>query len=140
MHFPVVQWLLREGGSSIAETALGTDVWKLLKWPTNSAFYDDGLTPSPLCKIMLLLGEPPEMTEEDKTDSRLALVARAEMLRAALPDWRRRRTEAVVGCASLPTSLMRVVAFLSKPSAEEVWSEYLAVTKRHASRLRRLRR
>ena len=48
-------------------------------------FYDDGLAPSPLCKIMLLCGEPPEMKKEDETVSRLALINRAEMLRAALP-------------------------------------------------------
>ena len=55
----VVQWLLSEGGSSIAETTYaGSDVWELLNWPTNSAFYDDGLAPSPLCKVMLLLGDP----------------------------------------------------------------------------------
>ena len=78
---------------------------------------------------MLLCGEPPEMTKEDKTDSRLALILdRAEMLwAAALPGWRRRRTEAVVGSTSLPTSLMCIVAFLSDPSVEEVWSESLAV-------------
>ena len=134
-----MQWLLSEGGSSIAETnQFEEDAWELLKWPTNSAFYDDGLAPSPLCKVMLLLGEPPEMTEEDKTDSRLALIGRAEMLRASLPGWRVRRTETVVGCSSLPTSLMRIVAFLSEPSVEEVWSESLAVgplrgTKRPAS-------
>merc|ERR1740117_2893563 len=93
-HLPVVQWLLKEGGSSITETnRTGEDVWKLLRWPSNSAFYDDELAPSTLFKIMLLCGEPPEMTEEDKTDSRLTLIARAEMLRAALPGWRRRRTE-----------------------------------------------
>ena len=87
---------------------------------------------------MLLCGEPPEMTEEDKTVSRLALIDRAEMLRAALPGWRQRRAEAVFGCESLPASLMRIVALLSEPSLEEVWAESLAVgpprgTKRHAS-------
>merc|ERR1712166_664879 len=111
-HLPIVQWLLREGGSSIAETShAGSDVWHLLNWPVNEAFYYG--PPSPLCKIMLLCGDPPEMKEEEKTDLREALIDRAAMLRAALPDWRQRRTEAVVGCRSLPTNLMLIVAFLS---------------------------
>ena len=139
-HLPVVQWLLREGGSSIEETSLdgSTDVWQLLEWPSNPAFYEqNGLAPSPLCKTMLLCGEPSEMKGEEETDSRLALISRAEMLRAALPGWRGRRAEAVVGCESLPTSFMRIVAHLSEPSEEEVWSELLAVgpprgTKRRA--------
>ena len=78
-----MQCLLKEGRVLHQGPPKGEVVCKALKWPSNPAFYDDGLSPLPLCRIMLLCGKPHE--KKDKTVSHLVLVNRAEMLRAALP-------------------------------------------------------
>ena len=62
-----------------------------------------------------------------KMEEKIALGERAEMLRAALPGWRRRREEVVVECGSLPTGIIALWPFSKEPSVEEVWSELLDV-------------
>ena len=124
----LVQWLLAEGGSSIAETSTsdGRTAWSLLRWPTGNAFHSAS-GPSSLAKIMLLMGEPPPSQGNEDDDAARLLRSRASSLREALPGWRQRRVEVVCGAGVLPEALMAIVAEYSEPSVEEVWSEELAV-------------
>jgi hypothetical protein len=135
-HAAIMQWLLKEGKSSITETANnGLAVWS---WLSIHRFADD-IAISSLLKVMVMLEDAPEYFTDVLSlhNVKFAEIAtRGRQLRSQLPSYLEQQRASVIAHCPLPTVLRPLVAEYAVITPEDMWTYGLRVEAPRAKRVR----
>jgi hypothetical protein len=126
-QFPVAEWLLEHGGSSITEECRGQSVWDCMQSWLADGFpvyhcEDERLTS--LLRVMVLREDPPASLVRRLAPEHAHAVHEGARLRARLPAYlARRRSLLDEHCPLLPPLLALIRDYNPEPTtAEEIWA------------------